>query len=350
MRKFFIVYLISVVVAFLSYTQNKDENFGKFQLPEIGTPIGWASVNYLGLNGTTGGKGGNTIHINNFNDLKKELASKEPKIIIVYGKINKPENEKDLTLIVESNKTVYGAYDGAYLINFGLYVKGSNVIIKNLDICNGGLGDEEGYDGIQLGSGAHHIWIDHCTIHECKDGAIDPSKQNKFVTISYCHFYKQDKTILICGNDNDALAIQNMKQKDIRDRYYTVTIHHCYFEATYERHPRVRFGNVHVFNNYYDGCTEYGIGVGNNANIYSEANYFLNTRVAFAKYFDNKNPGYITDIGSLFEGKTYGTKPFPPEKLALKWQPSKFYSYTTHTPEWIKENLKKYVGVGKPNP
>lgn len=349
-----VLILILIIALFNIFTQDaktvSDTKFGTFQLPDIGTPVGWASVNYLNQNGTTGGKDGKTVHVDNFNDLKRELASKEPKIIIVYGKITKPEGATDLTLIVESNKTVYGAFDGAYFDNFGLFVQGSNVIIKNLDIWNGGLGDEENYDGIQLGGGAHHIWVDHCTIHECRDGAIDPSKQNRFVTISYCHIYKQDKTILICGNDNDALGLQSLKKKDIRDKYYTVTVHHNYFQGTYERHPRVRFGNVHVFNNYYEGCVDYGIGAGNNANIYSEANYFIDTRIAFAKYFDNNNPAYVTDVGSIFEGKTYGKNPFPPTKARLKWNPAKFYKYTAHTAEWVKENLKKYAGVGKPNP
>lgn len=34
------------------------------------------------------------------------------------------------------------------------------------------------------------------------------------------------------------------------DRCIRVTIHHCFFDGTKQRHPRVRFGKVHLYNNY----------------------------------------------------------------------------------------------------
>jgi len=355
LKGFKIVNLVFICIFLLSFSfnpvnaqENKDA-FGTFVVPDLGSPIGWASVNYLGQDGTTGGKGGEVVHVNNFNDLKSQLGSSGKKIIVVYGKIEKDPDSKIITLYVESDKTVIGAFNGAYLDNFGLSIGGSNVIIKNLDIWNGGIGDKENYDGIQMGSEAHHIWIDHCSVHECLDGGIDPSKQNKFVTISYCYLFKQDKTMLISGKDNDAPAIKAMKNKDIRDTYYTVTVHHCVFSGTYERHPRVRFGYVHIFNNYYENTKDYAIGVGVNANIVSESNYFNDANVAFAKYDNNDNPGYIIDNNSIFEGKTYGTKSRPPKK-SKEWKPSKFYTYTVHEASWIKENLKNYAGSGKPNP
>lgn len=36
----------------------------------------------------------------------------------------------------------------------------------------------------------------------------------------------------------------------IGDRCIRVTIHHCFFDGTRQRHPRVRFGKVHLYNNY----------------------------------------------------------------------------------------------------
>jgi len=328
--------------------ENKDA-FGTFVVPDFGNPIGWASVNYLGQDGTTGGRDGETVHVNTFDDLKVQLSSAGKKIIVVYGRIVKSPDSKVLSLNVAGNKTVIGAFNGAYLDNFGLTISGSNVIVKNLDIWNGGMGDNEGYDGISLTNESHHIWIDHCTVHECLDGGIDPSKQNKFVTVSYCYFYKQDKTMLISGKDNDAPAIKAMKNKDIRDTYYTVTVHHCLFSDTYERHPRVRFGYVHVFNNYYENTKDYAIGVGVNANIVSEANYFNNANVAFRKFDNNENPGFVVDANSIFDGKTYGIKSIPPKKSKL-WSPSKFYTYTPHDAAWIRDNLKNFAGMGKPNP
>lgn len=36
----------------------------------------------------------------------------------------------------------------------------------------------------------------------------------------------------------------------VEDRCIRVTIHHCFFDGTRQRHPRVRFGKVHLYNNY----------------------------------------------------------------------------------------------------
>ena len=36
----------------------------------------------------------------------------------------------------------------------------------------------------------------------------------------------------------------------VGDRCIRVTIHHCFFDGTRQRHPRVRFGKVHLYNNY----------------------------------------------------------------------------------------------------
>lgn len=54
-----------------------------------------------------------------------------------------------------------------------------------------------------------------------------------------CHFSEHNKTILMGGNSCN-----------IADRCIRVTIHHCFFDGTRQRHPRVRFGKVHLYNNY----------------------------------------------------------------------------------------------------
>lgn len=54
-----------------------------------------------------------------------------------------------------------------------------------------------------------------------------------------CHFGQHDKTMLI-GADSS----------HVTDRCMRVTIHHCFFNGTRQRHPRVRFGKVHLYNNY----------------------------------------------------------------------------------------------------
>lgn len=36
----------------------------------------------------------------------------------------------------------------------------------------------------------------------------------------------------------------------VADRCIRVTIHHCFFDGTRQRHPRVRYAKVHLYNNY----------------------------------------------------------------------------------------------------
>lgn len=54
-----------------------------------------------------------------------------------------------------------------------------------------------------------------------------------------CHFFNHNKTMLIGADPSH-----------VDDRCMRVTIHHCFFDGTRQRHPRVRFGKVHLYNNY----------------------------------------------------------------------------------------------------
>jgi hypothetical protein len=63
-----------------------------------------------------------------------------------------------------------------------------------------------------------------------------------------CHFTRHDKTMLI-GAD----------PKHVEDRCIRVTIHHCFFDGTRQRHPRLRFGKVHLYNNYTRGWGLYAV-------------------------------------------------------------------------------------------
>lgn len=62
---------------------------------------------------------------------------------------------------------------------------------------------------------------------------------SSFLYCARCHFSDHDKTMLIGADPSHTM-----------DRCIRVTIHHCFFDGTRQRHPRVRFGKVHLFNNY----------------------------------------------------------------------------------------------------
>jgi pectate lyase len=93
-----------------------------------------------------------------------------------------------------------------------------------------------------------------------------------------------------------------------------VTLHHNFFDALGQRVPRVRFGQVHIYNNYYKICSTpgyaYSLGVGVQSQIYAEENFFLVDpgAIALARIIGRFNGTNIHEAGSLVglapEGRT----------------------------------------------
>jgi pectate lyase len=79
-----------------------------------------------------------------------------------------------------------------------------------------------------------------------------------------------------------------------------VTCHHNWFDGTKSRHPRVRFGHVHVFNNYYVG-NDYGVASTMDAAVMVEGNYFLRVKNhCFVGYADS-GPGNLVQRNNVFD-------------------------------------------------
>lgn len=133
-------------------------------------------------------------------------------------------------------------------------------------MCPGGRWNSE-YDNIWI-AGAQRVWIDHCTFSDGErsdklfppnfpfphnevtqkiqhhDGMLDITLGANFVTVSNNHFHDHDKSSLIGGSDN---------LDKIDSGKLNVTFHHNWYENAGQRLPRVRFGKVHAYNNYYVG-------------------------------------------------------------------------------------------------
>jgi pectate lyase len=88
-----------------------------------------------------------------------------------------------------------------------------------------------------------------------------------FVTVSWNVFKEHNKTSLVGHSDTHAADRGRLK----------MTYHHNWFQSD-SRLPRVRFGEVHVFNNFYDGVKTYGVASTMDAAVVVEANYFRNVR------------------------------------------------------------------------
>lgn len=196
--------------------------------------------------------------------LKAQMNSSEPKVIYVSGRIKTPGNfsgRKNKTLIGINNAEIYGGS--------GLVVA-KNIIVKNIKFSDG-PNDSFGM------SGSECIWLDHIESVDGADGNLDIVNGTNFVTVSWSKFYytKGHGHMLsnLVGNGNGNTSDQDKLK---------ITFHHNWWGAGVKsRKPRVRFGQVHLFNNYYhytkvngDSGDNYDIGGGYKAELLVENNYF----------------------------------------------------------------------------
>ena len=236
-----------------------------------------------------------------------------PIAVRFIGNITDPEegegfDKGDLLISYGKNITLEGIGEDATINGFGIRIKRSSGIeIRNLGFmnCDSGEGDNVG-----LQQENDHIWIHNCDFFygdagsdadQAKgDGALD-TKTSKYVTHSYNHFWD-------CGKVN----LQGMKDES-EENY--ATYHHNWYDHSDSRHPRVRTCTTHVYNNFYDGVSKYGIGATTGCSIFSEANYFLNTKNPMLSSrqgtdalgegtFSGENGGIIKSFGDVFDNST----------------------------------------------
>lgn len=244
------------------------------------------------------------------------------------------------TLSVSSYKTIDGRGHRIKLTGKGLRLSAcEHVIICNLEF-EGGRGPD--VDGIQIKPKSKHIWIDRCSLRDYDDGLIDITRESTDITVSRCHFSKHDKTMLIGADPSH-----------IGDRCIRVSIHHCFFDGTRQRHPRLRFGKVHLYNNYTRNWGIYAVCASVESQIFSQCNIYEagQKKVAFKylteKATDKEQPGtgYIKSVGDLFVGGTQaGLLTMPKEDCVF--HPSEFYhSWTVEPPsDELKHILQHSTG------
>ena len=201
----------------------------------------------------------------------------------------------------ELNITIEGIGEDATIKGFGFLVRNAkSVEIRNLGIMR------QMDDGISLDTDNSNIWIHNIDVfygksgsgdHAKGDGAIDVKSNSKFVTISYCHFWDTGKS-----------SMAGMKSES-GPNY--ITYHHNWFDHSDSRHARVRTMSVHLYNNYFDGVSKYGIGATTGSSIFAENNYFRATNKPLLSSlqgtdakgtgtFSGENGGIIKAYGNIF--------------------------------------------------
>ena len=272
------------------------------------------------------------------------------------------------------NITFEGVGNDATINGFGFLIRNcSNVEIRNIGIMN--FMD----DGISVDTDNSHLWLHNIDFYYGKaggdadqnkgDGSLD-IKKSHYITVSYNHFYESGKCCLLDAGTGEGSDY--------------ITYHHNWFDHSDSRHPRVRNAkHVHIYNNYYDGVAKYGIGAaGGGSNIFSEANYFRNTKYPMLTSmqgsdisgdgegtFSGEDGGVIKSYNDVIIGGTFvsyqennteydayvatSRNELVPSSVKSKKggftynnfdTASDMYQYTPHTAEQAKDNVMEYAG------
>jgi len=282
---------------------------------------GWASMN----GGTTGGKGGAIVSVNNRDDFRAATTGNTPKIVQVNGTIDIGYT------IVGSNKTIVGIGMDAKTIGTIRLEGSKNIIIKNISCTN------PGGDGIAAGGGSSNFFISHCSPNNCADGAIDVTKGSDFFTIEWCKFWYD-----VWGEHNLPNLI-GADNADPDEGKLKGTIHHCYYwKYCVARMPRVRKAKgFHVYCNFFDPAVDGKVSCLVQAAIGSEV-------LVENNHFESGDDAleYAEDGKILARGNTYGSKYIGERVLgnatSITMPP---YAYELNSPDVLGALVRDKAGV-----
>ena len=200
--------------------------------------------------------------------------------------------------------TFEGVGNDAVIHGFGFLIRNlSDFEMRNLAIMD--CLD----DCVSIDTSNSHIWVHNMDFfygqagsdsdQKKGDGTVDMKGDSKYITVSYNHFWDSGKSSL-CGMKSES-----------GPNY--ITYHHNWFDHSDSRHPRIRTMSVHVYNNYFDGNSKYGVGVTYGASCFVDRNYFRNCKYPMMSSmqgsdaagdgtFSSENGGMIKAYGNYITG------------------------------------------------
>lgn len=264
--------------------------------------------------GTTGGLDGELYRVRNLDDsgpgsLRAGAEAEQPLWIVfdVDGTIALRS-----PLHMGSDKTIDGRQRAIRVTGNGIQVRRvENIVISDIRLANGKR------DAIDISGRSRRVWVHHVAISNFADGAVDITRGATDVTVSWSRFTDQTKVMLIGADEGHEV-----------DSGIRVTLHHNLFEGTGQRHPRLRWGWVHAFNNVISHWESFGMAASQLGQLRAERNVFMpgpNSEEAIKTAAGDTYEGYV----ALFENTVIGPGvqdpgPREPERV---FDPREHYAY-----------------------
>ncbi|GIH24237.1 hypothetical protein Aph01nite_25470 [Acrocarpospora phusangensis] len=282
--------------------------------PQTGL-VGWATQG----GGTTGGGTASATTVTSSSALSSAVSGTTARVVRISGTISCSG-----MITVGSNKTILGN-SGATIAGCGLNVSNAaNVIIRNINFR------DWNDDAINV-QYSTRVWIDHNSLSNGYDGAIDIKRASDYVTVSWNRIFNHDKSMLLGHDDGNGSEDRG---------HLRVTYHHNWFDGTGQRHPRVRFGNpVHVYNNYYGSVDSYGVASTEGAGVLVEGNYFENTDDPYHLGEGDSGPGTLVARNNHFVNSGSGQAGGSVASIP--------YSYSLDTASNVKSIVTGGAGAGR---
>jgi pectate lyase len=333
---------------------------------------GWAGQE----GGTRGGADATDEHVYQVSSRLEVLAAladagDAAKILVVTGPIDFRDGQEYTShddqatrgvLELPSRTTLVGVGAGAGFVATQLTVKGvDSVIVRNLviecpwdvDPVNGPADAE--WDGIVVTGNATHVWVDHVTVSDGSrtkdqdpdqvrhDGALDVTNGASLITISNSVFTLHDKTNLIGSSDSKTTDRGRLK----------VTLHGNVWEDIGQRAPRVRFGEVHSYNNLLVGHEDHPVyawhsflGLGVESRLIAENNVYQVPGLAAGDacdLLDLKGGVTFRSSGSTLNGTSVDLSCGLSAEVG--WSPP--YAYDLVPAAQVESSVRAHAGAGK---
>jgi pectate lyase len=265
---------------------------------EADGPDGFAAVAARGLATTTGaGEGAPVVTVTTREQFNSAAGGTTPRVVQVSGTISG-------NMAIGSNKTIVGLPGGTLRGSVQIN-DAQNVIVRDLTIVGYNCSDNpdcgSGLDALVVRR-SHHLWFDHLDISDGSDGNFD-LRDGDYVTISWCKFHYSPARVSTSVGDPHRFS--NGLASDALVPFYVTMHHNWWADRVFSRMPRVSYGHVHLYNNLMASQgNESCVHVAGDANIFVEANHFLNVDDPVKIGSTVTTASVVVSSGNLYENTT----------------------------------------------